>query len=245
MPVREIGEQAFAGWGEVGKNIRPLYSRDIVSITSVVIPNGVTTIGKGAFASQQRLTSITIPNTVTSIGENAFNDCIALASITIPNSVTKIDRQAFANCSNLRTITIPNSVTSIGDRTFFSSGLQSITWPSSVTKIQTNDSYGQVGMFGNCRNLQTVIIPEGVTEIGDFAFRGCTALQSITLPSTIEKIGEGAFDGCAALTTVIIPEIVGNIKFDGSSRRSSFFGCSKLTLASQAALKRRGYSGEF
>jgi hypothetical protein len=127
MPVKELGEGAFVGR---------------VQITSVVIPDGVTTIGRSALAGQQKLTSITIPNTVTAIGDEVFGDCKALRSITIPNSVTSIGARVFEDCTNLESITIPNSVASIGDRAFTSSGLRSITWPASVTKLQSIDTYG-------------------------------------------------------------------------------------------------------
>ena len=87
-------------------------------IKTVVIKDGVTSIGKYAFFWCSGLTSITIPNSVTSIGEHAFANCSGLTSITIPNSVTSIGNGAFSGCSGLTSITIPNSVTSIGNGAF-------------------------------------------------------------------------------------------------------------------------------
>ena len=89
------------------------------SLTSITIPNSVTSIGKSAFSGCNSLTSITIPNSVTSIGDYAFNYCSALTSITIPNSLTSIGSEAFNGCSSLTSITIPNSVTSIGSSAFY------------------------------------------------------------------------------------------------------------------------------
>lgn len=83
-------------------------------ITTVVIEDGITTIGKHAFNVFHNLTSITIPNSVTSIGVFAFANCTNLESIIIPDSVTSIGNEVFVNCSNLTSITIPDSVTSIG-----------------------------------------------------------------------------------------------------------------------------------
>ena len=87
-------------------------------LTSITIPNRVTSIGQSAFSSCESLTSITIPNSVTSIGGGAFGGCTSLTSVIIPNSVTSIGSYAFFDCSSLTSITIPNSVTSIGERAF-------------------------------------------------------------------------------------------------------------------------------
>ena len=87
-------------------------------LTSITIPNSVTSIGDEAFCQCYDLTSITIPNSVTSIGPSTFYYCSGLISITIPNSVTSIGTYAFSGCSGLSSITIPNSVTSIGNWAF-------------------------------------------------------------------------------------------------------------------------------
>ena len=88
------------------------------SITSITIPNSVTSIGYKAFAGCWSLTSVTIPNSVTSIGDMAFMDCKRLTSITIPDSVTSIGKAAFNGCRSLTSVTIPDSVTSIGGDAF-------------------------------------------------------------------------------------------------------------------------------
>lgn len=93
-------------------------------------------IGEFAFANWNNLTSITIPDSVTSIGRSAFFDCSSLKRVTIPSSVTSIGNGAFEGCSSLTSIEIPNSVTNIGDMTFcFCGSLTSITIPDSVTSI--------------------------------------------------------------------------------------------------------------
>ncbi|MBR3092100.1 MAG: leucine-rich repeat domain-containing protein [Bacteroidaceae bacterium] len=88
------------------------------SLTSIVIPNSVTSIGGSAFSGCKGLTSIEIPNSVTSIGNYAFSSCLGLTSIEIPNSVNSIGENAFYNCSGLTSVEIPNSVTSIGSFAF-------------------------------------------------------------------------------------------------------------------------------
>ena len=106
-------------------------------LTSVTIPNSVTSIGDSAFSGCSGLTSVTIPNSVTSIGEAAFSGCSELTSITIPSSVTSIDKYVFTDCFELTSITIPNGVTSIGEAAFANcSRLTSITFKG--TKSQWN-----------------------------------------------------------------------------------------------------------
>jgi beta-lactam-binding protein with PASTA domain len=105
------------------------------SLTSVTIPNSVTSIGDEAFAGCGRLTSVAIGNSVTSIGEGAFGYCENLASVTIPNSVTSIGDWAFMDCTSLTSVTIPNSVTSIGNNAFSDcTSLKTVYFQSEVQK---------------------------------------------------------------------------------------------------------------
>ena len=98
------------------------YSGEVVIPSSITVEGQeypVAIIGKSAFSDCSSLTSITIPNSVTSIGDGAFYKCSGLTSVTIPNSVTSIGNSAFYGCSGLTSVTIPNSVTSIGDGAFY------------------------------------------------------------------------------------------------------------------------------
>ena len=187
-------------------------------LTSITIPNSVTSIGEHAFANCSSLTSITIPNSVTSIGDGAFSGCSGLTSITIPNSVTSIGNGAFLGCSGLTSITIPNSVKSIGNQTFWlCSGLTSITIPNSVTSIGNET-------FWLCSGLTSVTIPNSVTSLGKFAFYGCSGLTSITIPNSVTNIEKSAFLGCTGLTSITIPNSVtsiGDYAFDGCSGLTS------------------------
>ena len=102
-PISSIGYSAFSGW---------------IGLTSVTIPNSVTSIEGRAFAFCSNLTNVTIPDSVTSIGDRAFSYCINLTSVTIPDSVISIGALAFGYCRNLISLTIGSSVTSIGDNAF-------------------------------------------------------------------------------------------------------------------------------
>ena len=207
-------------------------------LTSITIPNSVTTIGESAFAGCTRLTSITIPNSVTSIGEGVFRDCSNLLTINIPDSVTSIGKEAFVCCSRLTSITIPNSVTTIGESAFAGcTRLTSIKIPNSVTR------FGQWA-FSGCRellvensiryadtylveavdkNLSAYKIKDGTRYIGNHAFWGYSRLISIDIPDGVKSIGAWAFGGCSNLTSVHIPDSVTSIG------TSAFEGCSMLT----------------
>ena len=155
----------------------------------------VTSIGEDAFWGCSRLTSITIPDGVTSIGYGAFRSC-GLSSITIPDSVTSIGGTAFKRCSRLTSITIPDSVTSIGGWAFkFCLRLTSVTIPNSVTRIGN-------GTFDYCESLTSITIPDSVISIGESAFSYCKSLTSITIGDSVTSIDGFAFRDCSSLTAV-------------------------------------------
>ncbi len=197
--VTKIGDGAFFGR---------------TSLTSVTIPDSVTTLEAGAFYDCSGLTSVTIGNSVTSIGYEAFTGCSGLTSVTIPDSVTIIGTSAFFSCSGLTSVTIPNSVTTLGADAFYAcTRLTSVTIGNSVTVIGSQ-------AFSHCRSLTSVTIPNSVTSIGYEAFYGCSGLTSITIGNRVTIIGTSAFFSCSGLTRVTIPDSVTTL---------GDFACEKCT----------------
>lgn len=205
--VTSIGESAFSGCSgltsiivENGNNkydsrdncnaiIETISNTLISGCKSTIIPNSVTTIGKGAFSGCRGLTEITIPNSVTAIGEYAFSSCEGLTSVSIPNSVTTLEYRVFFYCSSLTTITLGNSITKIGE-----------------------------DAFNNCTCLKSVIIPNSTTDIGKNAFYDCSSMTYISMGNSIRYIGEHAFGNCTKLSDVNISDLSAwcEITFDDS-----------------------------
>ena len=194
-------------------------------IKSVIISDGVTTIGDSAFYNCRNLISITIPSSVTSIGNTAFCNCGNLTSVTILDGVISIGDKAFTGCSSLTNITIPSSVTNMGNSVFYNCGsLTSIIIPDSVSSI---GSY----MFYYCYKLKSITIPDSVTSIGPYAFYSCSNLTSVTIPNSVISIGEYAFSKCTSLTTARISDSVTNSDSVTAIGDYAFYDCEKLTSA--------------
>ena len=197
-PFDEICSQITSfTFGEQVEHIPAYLCYGMNKLTSITVPNSVTSIGGRAFSGCTRLTSVTIGDNVMWIGGSAFYNCNGLTSVTIPNSVMSIGSSAFSGCTNLTSITIPNSVTTIGEYAFQScTGLTSVTIGNSVTSIGDR-------AFSGCDGLTSIIIPYSVISIGEGAFFYCRGLTSITIPNSVTSIGEKALGRCSSLTSVV------------------------------------------
>ena len=183
-------------------------------IKSVIIENGVISIGNYAFSYFGSLTNVTIPNSVTSIGYDAFNYCKSLTSVTIPDSVTSIGEVAFCNCTSLTSVTIPNSVTSIGDCAFEDCYFTFENFVNN-SNVELNDSSKPMIVDTDDKGI---CIKNNVLV----KMRPAYAIGEVTIPNTVTSIGDGAFDNCESLTSVAIPDSVTSI---GSG---AFYDCTNL-----------------
>ena len=205
----------------------------------LTIINGTRGIAENVFYYCSGLTSVIIPNSVTSIGIQAFRGCSGLTSVAIGNSVTSIGDWAFFECSGLKSITIPNSVTSIGDAAFYGCiGLTSVVYhckkienwfsssKESINKIVIGEEVTSIGddVFSGCSGLKSITIPNSVTSIGMNAFSGCSGLTSINIPNSVTSIGSSAFYGCSGLKNVFISDLAAwcKIKFSNNSSNPLF-----------------------
>lgn len=219
--VTSIGDYAFYGCS---------------NLATVTLPEGITSIGQEAFHGCEGLTAIRIPSSVQAIGRYAFYECINLATVeNLENSkITKIEEGTFSTQyrypTRLTSIAFPENLSEIGEDAFHGAGLVKITFPEKVTSIGSE-------AFRNCTKLTTV---EGfdnlkLSTVSNHIFGDCKALSSIKIPDTVTTIETGAFSGCKSLTTIAIPEKVTSIEgsvFNDCENLTSVEGFDKLKISS-------------
>lgn len=219
--VTEVGDRAF------------YYCK---TLKSIVIPNSVSEIKGNAFAFCDNLAEVVLPSTITSIGEAAFDSCTSLQNFSLPEDVTSIGSYAFRECTSLTNFTIPDSVTSIGSYAFYGcSSLTSVTFGKgeleigreafrdcNLQEVHITDvgAWCQISyenqwaaplnythnLYLNGELVTDVVIPEGITKIGDYSFYKCESLTSVTFPSSVTSIGKYAFFICPSLQSVTLQE---------------------------------------
>lgn len=194
-------------------NISPWYHN--TNITTLIVKEGVTSIGDYAFLGCYKISNISFPNSLTSIGYSAFDPCSGLTEITLPENLIYLGGYSLTS-GNFSSISIPIGITSIEKYTFANcKKLKSLSLPDTLTSI------GE-GTFNQCTSLDSFNIPKNVVDIGRYAFWNCTSLKHIEIPSGIPQINEGTFDNCSSLKSISIPSSVVSIG------ESAFYGCNSL-----------------
>ena len=177
-------------WDDASCSSNPLFNAHHLylngeEVTNLVIPDGVTSIGRYSFDNCTGLTSVTIPEGVTRICSNAFRSCSNLTSVTIPPSVTIIESMPFLWCKNL--------AVHISDLA---------AWCSISFQAASDVFYHDARLYLNGEEVKDLVIPDGVASIGSWSFMNCSYLTSVTIPESVTKIGEAAFYECSSLTDV-------------------------------------------
>lgn len=221
-------------WASLYDNVyAPWYNYRSI-ITSLQLNEGITEIGEYAFFRCEKIKTVSIPSSVEVIKQRAFMYCYDLQSVLIPEGVTTLGNWLFQDDRSLLSVTIPESVTSVGHQILTGcTSLQTPIYNSHIFVYLPTSYVGDYSIpqgietiapasFGLCKHLEKVVIPESVTEIGDWAFY-MSSLTEVNLPENITIINEYTFEACSSLRSIVIPQNVATIG------NFSFRGCSGLT----------------
>ena len=151
--------------------------KDCENLTSIDLPDGLTSIGDDTFIGCSSLISIDLPEGVTTTGHGAFQGCSSLTNIALPDGLTSIEEYAFSGCSSLTSIDLPDGLTFIGEYA-----------------------------FKDCSSLTSIDLPDGLTSIQKYTFLGCSSLTSIDMPEKLDTIWDGAFADCSNLKSIELPD---------------------------------------
>ena len=211
--LESIGDSAFAYCSNLEK---------------IVLPAGLETIGDSAFSWCTALTTLELPDSLKHIGSNAFESCTALDRMTLPANLETAGSALFYDCTSLTEISFAKGTTTILPGIFEESCIERLELPDTITELTPESFYGledslhylrwTAGMpvvpASVCRNLyalETVVLPENVTEIGHQAFSYCYFLNNINLPEGLTTIGSNAFTWCSALSALELPQTLTTI----------------------------------
>ena len=233
----ELKEAFVDGRGvKYSKDGRKLLDAPGVLSGAYSVKEGTRIICNRAFSCCVSLSEIVIPFSITSIGKGVFSSCNSLSEIVIPSSVTSIGDCTFSSCSSLKYISIPKSVISLNGNPF-------AEWYGKLECLSPNFVYEGDILFNKDKsriisfrkqNIKSYVIPSSVTSIGDYAFSCCDSLSEIVIPSSVTSIGDSAFSCCDSLSKIVIPSSVTSIG------DSAFYNCKFPDNLEQELISRFG-----
>lgn len=215
-PVTAVGRSAFKdrtnitsvsfAAGAIVTNLGPAAFQGCRSMTTAVLPSGITTLPVGLFYGCTGLVSVTVPTGVTCIDATAFADCRRLPSLALPAGLTNLGESVFLNCRGLNTLVFPDGLTHLpGQVCYENRALTSVGLPAALTQIGYSAFY-------NCCSLASVKIAQSLSTVGNWAFHSCTNLARIYFTGGVAGLSTGVFGNCSALTGVYVigaPPVVG------------------------------------
>ena len=206
------------------------------SVSRIEISDGVTSIGKNAFAGMTTPGRITLGADITTIGDYAFDGCTSLSRVAFPEGLLSIGENAFYNCDSLGGVTLPDSLRQMGESAFSDcDALGTVKTGNGLKKINRYAFY-------NCDGLSMVLVGDGVAEIGEMAFASCDSLANVTIGKGVTSIGYAAFGGnsnnyssygCKNLRSIVIPDNVtsiGTYAFAGSGLETVTMGSGVTSI---------------
>lgn len=200
---------------------------------SIEYPKNLVYIGAYSFYHCQKLTSFDVPNTVTEIGNSAFSECKSLTTITLNENLTILPEYFLYEAESLTYIEIPKNVKIINEKALGSTSIYSIIIPESVELI---DQYA----FYSCVNLSSVILSDSINVISDGCFLYCKNLTTIYLPEKIKVLDDYAFGYCFQLINITIPKgltYIGNCSFIECNMLKSIFIADDISNDNDAIIK--------
>ena len=242
--VTEIKPYAFYGWKRLAKLTLPEGLTKIgdyafyncVSMTSANIPFTVKEIGYYAFYNCEGWAGeLVIADSVKTIRSGAFESCSALTVVTLGSGVNTIGSSAFRSCSALKDVTLGSGVKTIGESAFYYCyGLKKVSYNGTIADwcgISFESGYANPLCYASYLYVDGVkvndlVVPEGVTEIKEYAFYGFDGLTSVTLPEGLTKIGSSAFWDCNSLTSITLPSTMEEI---GDNAFYDYYNLYKVT----------------
>ncbi len=186
------------------------------ALKAVVWPSTLASVPSGCFEACTSLTSITLPEGIESLGDSSFSGCASLTLVNLPSTLSQLGSSVFNGCTRLVSISVPEQVKTIGDSAFAGCVL--------LSRITLHEGLEEIGKqsFSGCVRLVSVSLPGSLHTIDSSSFENCIALQAISFPDSVTSIGDSAFSGCTSLKSVGLP----NSSF--SVGRYAFNGCTSL-----------------